>query len=488
MMSKSNKYKMDELLKQRLKDASAPVPEGMWSRIVDARKDRRVHPYGWAGFGALVLITAAFAGWMAYGEFKANQPEAIQVASVANSASSSDVYNAATSQGQYDKSDVMTTSDLDAANESSSSAQGENAAAQSDDASTINTRNAANSSKKSNTARNNASNQKATSSDQLESKIEEGNDEAMIQDEFSSDLFATVQSNQKLGMPQHLSNSGMIHETSSMDKGRYAEFYPGVLKLGGSKKGSPNCYSFNSFLRGLSIDAYMAPEYAARQLVYKEPGMIDYAALRNETESYSFAFSMGFRANAHFKGGLALRTGLIYTDIVEKLQFRDPNAETTKVITINIDTLYDGPNQIIRIDTLSIVEYGQQDKVGYNRYRFFDVPLILAYEIDRGRWIIHLNTGVMLNIATAQRGSLLDPESNLVSINSNGVNSYPAFRKKVGSSLLMSLGFNYALKPKLHLLIEPQLRVWMSPLNIKDYPVDQKYVNVGLAMGVRQYF
>ncbi len=297
---------------------------------------------------------------------------------------------------------------------SSPSAQGENAVDRSNHSEINTARNTTISSKKSNTALNKTASGKNVPAHQPESQMGAGMDEAMIKDAITSNQFTTVQANQKVGLPQHLTNSGMIHAAASMDKGRYAEFYPGVLKLGGNKKGSPDCYSFNSFLRGLSIDAYMAPEYAARRLVYKEPDMIDYAALRNETESYSFAFSMGFRANAHFKGGLALRTGLIYTDIVEKLQFRDPNAETTKVITINIDTLYDGPNQIIRIDTLSIVEYGQQDKVGYNRYRFFDVPLILAYEIDRGRWIIHLNTGVMLNIATAQRGSFLDVDQRCI--------------------------------------------------------------------------
>ncbi len=485
MMSKSNKYAMDELLKHRLKDASAAVPENMWSRIVDARKDRRVHPYGWAGFSALILITAAFAGWMAYGEYKAIEASP-SLATVLESGAQPEQFNGTTEQSDISEYNKIRES-TDTESKPSASSTGLNITSETSKYTSSNT-----SLKKTNTALKTTSSlkneSKAASSAREESAINAGSDEAMILNDAASNLVNSDLSDRKLVMQQHLSMPALNDRMLSLGTRKSAEFFPGTLKLGGNKKGSPSCYSFNSFLRGLSIDAYMAPEYAARQLVYKEPGMIDYAALRNETESYSFAFSMGFRANAHFKGGLALRTGLIYTDIVEKLQFKDPNAEITKVITINIDTLYDGPNQIIRIDTLSIVEFGQHDKIGYNRYRFFDVPLILAYEIDRGRWIIHLNTGVMLNVATAQRGSFLDPESNLVSINSNGVNSYPAFRKKVGSSLLMSLGFNYAIKPKLHVLVEPQLRVWMSPLNIKDYPVDQKYVNIGLAMGVRQYF
>lgn len=102
------------------------------------------------------------------------------------------------------------------------------------------------------------------------------------------------------------------------------------------QKSSPTCYSFNSFLRGLSIDAYMAPEYASRQLVYKDPSMVEYAEQRKNDESYVFAYSAGFRVNAHFKGGLALRTGLVYTDIAEKLQYRDENAQITKVINVTL--------------------------------------------------------------------------------------------------------------------------------------------------------
>jgi hypothetical protein len=270
------------------------------------------------------------------------------------------------------------------------------------------------------------------------------------------------------------------------DEDRPSLKYPPINVL--NKKGGPDCYSFQSFLRGLSVDGYIAPEYASRQLVYKDPTQVTYAEQRKNNENYSFAYSLGFRANAHFKRGLALRTGLVISTIVEKFTYQDPNAQITRVLNISVDTTIINNEIFIVVDTISMVEYGRRDLVGYNSYRFYDIPLMVGYELDRGRWIMHLNTGVLLNVATARRGQFLDPDGNLVSINSNEADNYGAFRKKVGSSLLMSLGVNYALTNKLHFLVEPQLRVWMQPLTVNAYPIDQKYVNLGLALGFRQYF
>jgi hypothetical protein len=249
----------------------------------------------------------------------------------------------------------------------------------------------------------------------------------------------------------------------------------------------PSCYSFHSLLRGLSVDLYAAPEYAARQMVYSDDASMEHATRRNDTERYAFAWSAGFRASAHFRGGLALRSGLVYTDIMERFRTNDPDAEITRVITVKIDTIYEGSSPMIKIDTLSIVEYGQRDKVDLNHYRFVDIPLIVGYEMDRGRWFMSLNAGLLFNLATAQRGTILAMDGMPVSIDSDAAGAQHPYRTRVGSSFQMALGLNYALAPRLHLIMEPQFRVWLRPLNVPSYPIDQKYVNAGLAVGVRRY-
>ncbi len=491
MMSEPKKYQMDDLLRQRVKDASASVPHGMWEKILDARRNQRYYPVSWMGFSAMVLVTAAFAGWVTFGENRTHNDLPLEKPGVEQARESLEQPTASIRTAEED---------LQKGHSSASEADRGGAETPAQDVRqkaaghrSMPDRASAGTGQIEITAGKAVVRQEESRTSSATRDRGISTSEALIPGMESSFSPSLRDENQVLARSKALTEDWTVlgskgpSEVVAHAQGQ-ADLPVPPFMAAQQRRSSPSCYSFHTFLRGLSVDGYLAPEYALRQLVYKEPGMGEYAAMRDETESYSFAFSAGFRANAHFKGGLALRTGVVYTDIVEKFRNADPDAEVRRIITVNIDTIYNPPDVIINVDTLSIVEYGAYDKVGYNRYRFYDVPLLLGYELDRGRWIVHINTGLMLNIGTARRGQILDPQSNLVSIHSGENSSYPAFRSKVGSSLLMSLGFNYAVRPKLHLLLEPQFRVWMKPLNLEDYPVDQKYMNIGLAMGVRQYF
>lgn len=488
MTNEEQDYRMDALFRKRLEGVEAPVSAGLWDRIQLARQERRARPYGWAGFGALVLLTAAYAGWMS------TRPPATPAPPVVISGQET----AATGSGNAGGSLVLSPEEKDLTDMSGSAGLSGSAAPTSErpsasgagirsDEGSFRTRSGAGrTSSRSRTDGTSSDASMNTGTSGQATAAEPGPQQAGTSTN-TAQAEEAVPAEDMAGM-HRLDNPFALHLLPNNLGPEVGGLPASGLSILQSGKKTPSCYAFNSFLRGLSTDLYIAPEYASRQLVYKDPDMIEYAERRRSTEAYSFAFSAGFRLNAHFKGGLALRSGLIYTDIVEKLTYADPDAEVRRVITVSIDTIYNPPDVIIMVDTLSIAEFGQYDKVGYNNYRFYDVPLILGYELDRGRWIVSLNTGMMLNIGTSRRGNMLDPSANLVSIHSSRPDGYPAFRTKVGTSLLMSLGVNYAIRPKLHLLLEPQLRVWMRPLTLKEYPVDQKYVNLGLAMGIRQYF
>lgn len=482
---------MDAPIRNMMYTAEAAVPADMWDRIQQGRASRR--KIGWGGFFAAVFLIALLATWATWRDGKTKAPaDDIQTASI--------VIPTAVNPEQPEEVAVLNedeTRNVEAPdNEKNAGSQGANF---------LNA-----SSHQSGLASNSSSNNKDLRSGTPTFKTNAPGANVYPGDKKSS---TTVKDAKKTkNMPEAIPDfeAGSFEENPlSASDARMK--YPTLATLGNqnttgiltddnqptlklqpinvlSKKGGPDCYSFQSFLRGLSFDGYIAPEYASRQLVYKDPSQITYAEQRKNNENYSFAYSLGFRANAHFKRGLALRTGLVVSTIVEKFTYQDPNAQITRVLNISVDTTIINNEIFIVVDTISMVEYGRRDLVGYNSYRFYDIPLMVGYELDRGRWIMHLNTGVLLNVATARRGQFLDPDGNLVSINSNEADNYGAFRKKVGSSLLMSLGVNYALTNKLHFLVEPQLRVWMQPLTVNAYPIDQKYVNLGLALGFRQYF
>lgn len=480
-----NKFEMDELLRARMRDASAHVPDGVWERIAAQREGRRHLPFGWAGFSVLVLVTAIFSVWATVSSpLQIQSPplhdnsNALQDQAVVNPsapASTSEILS-------HSASDDASTEKVNAS-PASPSFDGSNAANPANNIS--NTKRFKETSASPAPTNVNKGSQSASES-QVSLLSISGSDQAAhltAAENTTESLFTQEsQSQTQLSLLQLKSVRSM--SGIAMDSWSPVLFFPSISK----KRSSPDCYSFNSMIRGLSMDVFFSPEYAARQLVYKEPDLINYASLRKNTESYAFAYSAGLRLSAHFQGGLALRTGVVFTDIVEKLRFKDPNAEVNRIIHLAIDTVKIGNDIIIKYDTLSIVEYGTHEIVRYNNYRFYDIPLMLGYEFDAGRWIVHINTGLMVNVATARRGNMLDPTSNLVSIDSGDPDSYKAFRSKVGTSLLMSLGANYALTPKFHLLVEPQIRLWTRPVNLRDYPVDQKYRNFGLALGFRQYF
>lgn len=482
---------MDAPIRDVLHAAEAAVPADMWDRIQQGRASRR--KIGWGGFFVALFLIAMLAAWATWRDGKKEVPtDGLQTASISIPTSG----NAASTEELTYINEEETLNAGASDNRSQGTSQG--------------TQISKTSPKQSGVAPNSI--EKDFESQPATIMAEDNGTDANSLPGNTKSTPVIQDTRKAKNLPEAIpdfAGSAAEENTLSGSDGRMR--YPALASLSHqftngiitednqpglkyqpinvlNKKGGPDCYSFQSFLRGLSIDGYIAPEYASRQLVYKDPSQISYAEQRKDNENYSFAYSLGFRANAHFKRGLALRTGLVVSTIVEKFTYQDPNAQITRVLNISVDTTIINNEIIIVVDTISMVEYGRRDLVGYNSYRFYDIPLMVGYELDRGRWIMHLNTGVLLNVATARRGQFLDPDGNLVSINSNEADNYEAFRKKVGSSLIMSIGVNYALTNKLHFLVEPQLRVWMQPLTLNAYPIDQKYVNLGLALGFRQYF
>ena len=66
---------MDDALRQKLASHSSPVPEDMWARIQEGRKQNRTHPFGWYFFSASILLVGIIAGVLSIGQGPARMPE-----------------------------------------------------------------------------------------------------------------------------------------------------------------------------------------------------------------------------------------------------------------------------------------------------------------------------------------------------------------------------------------------------------------------------
>ncbi|MCB9283263.1 MAG: hypothetical protein H6563_04250 [Lewinellaceae bacterium] len=228
-----------------------------------------------------------------------------------------------------------------------------------------------------------------------------------------------------------------------------------------------------------NVEVVGSPEFVVRSLHAKTPEFSDYASNRNQMEEIRGGFAAGVRVSAVTDFGVSLRTGIQYGQINEVFNYRDGND-----IRIIVTNVYDGQGNIIGTDT--IFEAGTHIKVTYNRHRMIDIPVMAGYEFQFPRFSMAVHGGACFNLLFNQKGDILGPDETPVVISSGDANAYPAFRDRLGVSLLGSIGFNYRLTPELQFIVEPQFRVILDPVTRPGYPLSQEYFMTGITLGVRQ--
>ena len=242
---------------------------------------------------------------------------------------------------------------------------------------------------------------------------------------------------------------------------------------------SCNAFSKEKWKMNWHLELVGSPEYAFRTLHSKTPEYAEYAAARNEMEEIRGGFTAGVRVSAVTDFGVSLRSGIQYAQINEVFNYRDNNDIRTIVTNV-----YDGQGNIIGSDT--IFEAGTHIKVTYNRHRMVDIPVMVGYEFQFPRFSMAVHGGASFNLLFRQKGDILGPQEEPVAISSDASNAYPAFRDRLGVSLVGSIGFNYRLTPELQFIVEPQFRVILDPVTRQDYPLSQEYFLTGVTLGVRQ--
>ncbi len=243
--------------------------------------------------------------------------------------------------------------------------------------------------------------------------------------------------------------------------------------------GPKGCYSFagGRIKYDYFVDGFISPEYTIRNLTAKDPEDDPYRQLREDTESTLHGVSGGVRLSIVTRRGLALRTGIVYSRILERFNLEK-----------------EGDERIVQIvpagttDTITTIETGTTFIRNHNRYRSLDIPLLIGYEIDAGKFNFSINAGAYFNILARQKGKILSQSDTLEFITSNNPQRINAFEKDLGISVYGSLGLGYHIRPNLQLLIEPNFRYQLKSITLESYPLDQQYVNIGLLLGVRRQF
>ncbi len=231
---------------------------------------------------------------------------------------------------------------------------------------------------------------------------------------------------------------------------------------------------------GLYFELFGSPDIAFKQMEYKKVG--NGINSKDSTSNKQLSYSLGFRLTKEIGQNLLVKTGLQYAQINERFDYRNENERTVStVITIRTITNSNGTTTTIR-DTSLVEQIGYRVKTTYNRYRSWDVPVILGYELNGEGWKANINGGAIFNLSSTQQGEFLDTSYRPASFSKSG----PAiFKKKVGVGLYAGLSFIKEISNCTSFFAEPYIRYSLSDRTTNASPFTQRFHTAGILLGIR---
>ncbi len=230
------------------------------------------------------------------------------------------------------------------------------------------------------------------------------------------------------------------------------------------------------------VDAFVAPEYMMRSFKTNLPESEKLLAARDSNEKVQYAVSTGVRGSVVFGNGISLRTGLVYNQMNERVQFDSLGIGTIQT-TYNVRIVNGKPDTV---SVTTVITDGIFRKTRYNRYRSIDIPLQIGYQKQfKNGWIFGVNMGANFNITAWRKADIFGKnlEKQTVSSSINEVN--PVFRNQLGVSLIGSVAAYRQLTRGFELMIEPSVRYGLQPITRSDYALKQQYSTAGLIVGLR---
>ena len=235
-----------------------------------------------------------------------------------------------------------------------------------------------------------------------------------------------------------------------------------------------SCYEFGG-PKGEShfyLEILGGPDVYNRTLTTKPQNteLIDYAQRRDASETSELSWSAMARASLVTQSGFAARTGFLYERVHERFE------ASRRVTMITLDTIGGVPT----IDTVS----GTNTVTIYNRLNYLELPFMLGYEYHQERLMVGINAGAALGLSFTQRGRILSPADDIVSVTSDDNNRFPVYGQ-ARINLIGSISLGYKLSPRMQLIVEPNIRYRLGSVTLDSYPLEQKYMSYGVWTGVR---
>ena len=471
----------DDFIKEKIGNHVAAVPVGMWDNIVQERGKDKKAIYWWQPVAAVAVIgcLAIFFGWFdPFGTSIAeNKPgSSLQNNTIASKSSGATL----NSQGSNTvNQNTFTTEKITSPNFSKSNNQVDNGVAQPKD---VNEKSIAeqNSKVSSLTGSLNETNKRLNTSNSkkvfgsmsvTKTLMNKDNSNEKAQSEYeiaqaaprpNYDRYSLVSMKEKIAVQNAATNLNLNNLKSNLFS-------------------SVDCPSDRrSGNHGLYFELFGSPDFAFKQMEYKKVG--NGINSKDSTSTKQLSYSLGFRLTKEIGQNLLVKTGVQYSQINERFDYRNENERTVStVITIRTITNSNGTTTTIR-DTSLVEQIGYRVKTTYNRYRSWDVPVILGYEVGGEGWKANINGGAIFNLSSTQQGEFLDTSYRPASFSKSG----PAiFKKKVGVGLYAGLSFIKEISNSTSFFAEPYLRYSLSDRTTNASPFTQRFHTAGVLLGIR---
>jgi hypothetical protein len=455
----------DNFFKEKLKDHSAPVPEGLWEKI---RPEKEKKPMGFilpkhTGKGLIVaaVITGAIGLALNTGKSKDQQTNAINSPSEPNKNTQSLLIPTATQ-----KNNNTTTYNQPSADLQDPSINASNRLV------TLISKKESPASLTSNTNVDAISNTPNLGLTNSMPPLFESN-------QVSEEAIPDYTSNHSTGNTIRMSNLSSFNQLGMVNKQLSANAHDKKFKaiiICPTVRGKSSTFNTD-----WAMEVYASPDYAFKS-VSNINASAQYLNSKDSSEQMQVGYSAGIRLVKPLNDHFLLKTGLQYSQINQKFVYRNENEiKVTTVITAR--TIIRSPGDTILVSDTSVLQtIGYSVKNVKNRYRSIDIPLTLGYEFGNDDLRVGINAGVIFNVSSWYQGEMLDTAYQPVSI-SKASNSL--YKTNIGMGLYSSISIQKRISENSHLFFEPYFRYNLKNMTSELSPYTQRFQVGGLAIGLR---
>ena len=236
-----------------------------------------------------------------------------------------------------------------------------------------------------------------------------------------------------------------------------------------------------SFNTDWGIELFASPDYAYKS-VANVNASTQYLYSKDSSEQMHVGYSAGIRLVKPLNDHFLLKTGIQYSQINQKFVYKSENEiKLTTVITAR--TIIRSPGDTVLVKDTSVLQtIGYSVKNVKNRYRSIDIPITIGYEFGNDNVGIGINAGVIFNVSSWYQGEMLDTAYQPVSI---GKASNALYKTNIGMGLYASISIQKTISENTHLFFEPYFRYNLKNMTSDLSAYRQRFQVGGLAIGLR---